>query len=241
MPPLWPVLAGKSSSSPHDPDQTVEDGWTDGCSILSNYKHSVQPQIFHLLHEKLLSSILFKLRRKPTHVPNVHLSNTLKRPVCEKLSSPETTTNRSSKWTYSKEAGDDRRYFSQMSSVLLQAWRAVNHKKQRSGRENCGKERDLIMPGDPCQPTVLSLPLLRGLEQLGDYNHSDNAAGQGDKRGLCTGLREWLEAVVVSVCLAYCQNKTTEKPTRPKTEHLTVSTFKSTRTERYYIIIIIIE
>jgi len=55
---------------------------------------------------------------------------------------------------------------------------------------------------------VLSLPSLQGSEQLGDYNHRGNAAGQADKRGQRAGLAGWGGggAVRLSVHLAHCQN-----------------------------------
>lgn len=59
---------------------------------------------------------------------------------------------------------------------------------------------------------VLSLPSLQGSEQLGDYNHRGNAAGQADKRGLRAGLEGWwglsvCQSIWLSVKITECRGQ----------------------------------
>lgn len=64
----------------------------------------------------------------------------------------------------------------------------------------------------PLPTSVYSLSSLRDPEQLGDYNHRGNAAGQADKRGLRAGLGGWSGlSVHLSVCLALSQNNRGKK------------------------------
>lgn len=58
-----------------------------------------------------------------------------------------------------------------------------------SGEGGSGGARDPIVAVDPSKLLCLVSPSLQGPEQLGDYNHRRNAAGQADKRGLRAGLR----------------------------------------------------
>lgn len=66
----------------------------------------------------------------------------------------------------------------------------------------------------PLPTPVYGLSSLRDPEQLGDYNHRGNAAGQADKRGLRAGLGGWSGlSVHLSVCLALSQNNRGKKQT----------------------------
>lgn len=74
-----------------------------------------------------------------------------------------------------------------MSTLCLIAslCRRKKNKRDKSGVVGA------IMAEDPSQPCCFSLQSLQGSEQLGDYNHRGNAAGQADKRGLRAGLGGW--------------------------------------------------
>lgn len=76
-------------------------------------------------------------------------------------------------------------------------------KKRRRNKER--EEKGLKTRPTP----VLSLSSLQGPEQLGDYNHVGNAAGQADKRRL-RATKRMVGAARLSVYLALCQNNAGE-------------------------------
>lgn len=89
-------------------------------------------------------------------------------------------------------------------------------KKRNTAVGGRGGPSWLKTPPDP----VLSLPSLQGSEQLGDYNHRGNAAGQADKRGLRAGLVAGGGCPSVSL-LALCQNNTVQRPTGARDSRFT--------------------